>query len=194
MFIRPVLMVFVLLSVLLGLVYPMSVTAVAQWWFPKQANGSLVVEQGQARGSELLGQAFSQDAYVWARLSATGDYAYNPMASSGSNWAATHADIAPTAKERLQLLGATAGQVVPVELLTQSGSGLDPDISLQAALFQAKRVAKARGVSEQQVVEVVHQSSRQGVSTGYRPLVNVLALNLALDRTLVSPSHKAQVQ
>jgi K+-transporting ATPase ATPase C chain len=183
--IRPALVLFALLSALTGLVYPLAVTGAAQALFPSQAAGSLVVRNGSAVGSSLIGQNFSDPKHFWGRPSATAPQPYNASASGGSNLGPLNPALADAVKARIEALrtvdpGNTAG--VPVDLVTASASGLDPDISPAAALYQAARVARVRGLPPEQVKALV-ASHTQAPLWGWlgEPRVNVLALNLALD-------------
>ena len=182
---RPVLMVFLLLTAVTGIVYPLLVTGVAQLVFPEKANGSLIRRDGGYAGSELIGQPFDDPKYFWGRLSATPDFPYNSASSSGSNLGPSSPALMEAVKGRIEALRkADPGNTspVPVDLVTSSGSGLDPHISPAAALYQAPRVARARGLSEDQVDRLVKQYTepRQWGFLG-EPRVNVLKLNLALD-------------
>ncbi|MFP3550688.1 potassium-transporting ATPase subunit KdpC [Paraburkholderia sp. SIMBA_049] len=188
---RPVLVLFVALTVVTGIVYPAVVTAVGQAVFSHQANGSLIEKDGKAVGSEIIGQQFDAPYYFWGRLSATTPNPYNAQGSSGSNLGPTNPALADEVKGRLAALhdaDPSNTTPVPVDLVTSSGSGLDPDISPAAAAYQAARVAKARGLSREQVDGLVAQntSGRQLGILGERR-VNVLKLNLALDD--VKPMH-----
>jgi K+-transporting ATPase ATPase C chain len=160
-------------------------TGLAQLIFPHQANGSLIVENGQTVGSELIGQSFDDPKYFWGRLSATGPFPYNAAASTGSNLGPTNSVLTETVQARITALKATDpqnSQPIPVDLVTASGSGLDPHISVAAALYQVPRVARARGMSEDAVRLLVDQYTK-GRQLGFlgEPRVNVLMLNLALD-------------
>ncbi len=182
---RPALVSIVVLTVLTGVLYPLFITGVAQAIFPHQANGSLIVQNGQVVGSQLIGQQFDDPRYFWGRLSATSPYPYNAAASSGSNIGPTNPALLAEVKARIAALKAadpTNTAPIPVDLVTSSASGLDPDISIAAALYQVSRVAKARGLSEQVVTNLVDQNT-QGRQFGVlgEPVVNVLELNLALD-------------
>ncbi|MEJ2769571.1 potassium-transporting ATPase subunit KdpC [Mycetohabitans sp. B46] len=188
---RPVLVLFVALTVITGIVYPAAVTAIAQAVFPTQANGSLIEKDGKLIGSALIGQQFDRNDYFWGRLSATTPNPYNAQSSSGSNLGPTHPALADEVKARLAALheaDPTNTAPVPVDLVTSSGSGLDPDISPAAAAYQAPRVARARGLSPAQVDELIarHTTGRQFGLLG-EPRVNVLKLNLALDQ--IKPVH-----
>jgi potassium-transporting ATPase KdpC subunit len=182
---RPALVVLLIFTLLTGLVYPLTVTGLAQLVFPIQANGSLIVQNGQTVGSTLIGQQFNDPKYFWGRLSATSPYPYNSAASSGSNLGPTNPALIDEVKARIAALKAadpTNTQPIPVDLVTSSGSGLDPDISIAAALYQLPRVARLRGLSESTVRALLDQYT-QGRQFGIlgEPRVNVLDLNLALD-------------
>jgi K+-transporting ATPase ATPase C chain len=183
--IRPALMLILIFTVLTGLLYPLVVTGIAQLVFPAQANGSLIVQDGQTVGSKLIGQPFDNPKYFWGRLSATGPYPYNAAASSGSNLGPTNPALLEAVKARIAALKAadpSNTRLIPVDLVTACGSGLDPDISIAAALYQIPRVAKARGLSESAVRTLVDKFTR-GRQLGFlgEPRVNFLELNLALD-------------
>ncbi len=182
---RPAIVAFLLLSVITGLLYPFVVTGIAQVVFPSQANGSLIVQNGQVVGSKLIGQSFDDPKYFWGRLSATAPYPYNAGASSGSNLGPTNKALFDEVQGRIDALhkadpGNTAP--IPVDLVTSSGSGLDPDISVDAAMYQVHRVAAARGLSDAQVRQLVTQNTLPRL-LGFigEERVNVLQLNLALD-------------
>lgn len=173
----------VVLTVLTGGLYPLAVTLIAQTAFPHQAGGSLIKRGDQAIGSELIGQQFSKPEYFWGRLSGTAP-AYNAAASSGSNFGPLNPALHDAAKARIEALvaGGAKAEKIPVDLVTASGSGLDPHISPAAAELQVARVATARKLSETAVRDLVRQHT-QGRQFGLlgEPVVNVLQLNLALD-------------
>ena len=182
---RPVLMVFILLTAVTGIIYPLLVTGVAQLIFPEKANGSLIRGDGGYAGSGLIGQPFDDPKYFWGRLSATPDFPYNSSSSSGSNLGPSNPALVEAVKARLEALRkADPGNQspVPIDLVTSSGSGLDPHISAAAALYQAPRVARTRALPEDQVRRLVGKFTepRQWGFLG-EPRVNVLELNLALD-------------
>ena len=183
--IRPAILMTLVMTVLTGVIYPLVVTGVAQAVFPMQANGSLVFHEGKAVGSSLIGQTFGDPKYFWTRPSATGPFAYNAAASSGSNQGPIEPALHAAVKGRIDALRAADpgnDKPVPVDLVTASGSGLDPHISPAAAEYQLTRVAKTRGLDEQKVREIVrsHTAPRTFGLLG-EPRVNVLELNLALD-------------
>jgi potassium-transporting ATPase KdpC subunit len=184
---RPAIVSLVLLSAITGLAYPAIVTGIAQLAFPRQANGSLIVRDGKVVGSALIGQPFDDPKYFWGRPSATSPFPYNAAASSGSNQGPTNPALIEAVRGRVAALratdpGNTAG--VPVDLVTASGSGLDPHISPAAAFYQVRRVARARGLDESRVRELVERYV-EGRQLGFlgEPRVNVLLLNFALDGT-----------
>jgi K+-transporting ATPase ATPase C chain len=183
---RPALVLLVALHVLTGLVYPLFVTGVAQVAWPGKANGSVVKVDGKDFGSALIGQPFSAPGYFWSRPSATSPVPYDALASSGSNLGPTNPALADAVRGRIAALRAADPSLtgpIPTDLVTTSGSGLDPDISVAAALAQVRRVAKARGLAESDVRQLVRAHS-VGRTLGLlgEPRVNVLLLNLALDR------------
>jgi K+-transporting ATPase ATPase C chain len=182
---RPAIMVLVLLTIVTGVAYPLVVTGIAQTVFPFQARGSLVVKDGKVVGSALIGQPFDDPKYFWSRPSATSPFADNAGSSSGSNLSPTNPDLVKAVQGRVDALrAADPGNTapVPVDLVTASGSGLDPHISPAAALYQVARVARTRKLDPTAVRQLVAQHI-EGRSLGFlgEPRVNVLALNLALD-------------
>jgi len=182
---RPAVTLFVIMTVLTGVVYPLLVTGIGQGIFPQQAHGSLIMKDGKPVGSELIGQNFSDPKYFWGRLSATGPYPYNAAASSGSNLGPLNPALSAAVKTRIDALKkADPAQTgpVPVDLVTASGSGLDPHISPAAAEYQVHRVAQARHLDPEAVRNLVLQytEGRQWGIFG-EARVNVLHLNLALN-------------
>jgi K+-transporting ATPase ATPase C chain len=184
--IRPAIVLFIALTIITGVVYPWLTTTVAQLTFPDQANGSLVKQGDRVVGSSLIGQSFTSPRYFWGRLSATATVAYNGLASGGSNLGPTNPALTDQAAARvkdLQQADPDQKAPIPVDLITASGSGLDPDISPDAAIYQAGRVARARGLSPAAVRQLIDANTKKPfISVFGAPTVNVLALNLALDR------------
>ncbi|MCC6568765.1 MAG: potassium-transporting ATPase subunit KdpC [Anaerolineales bacterium] len=179
---RPALTIFALLTFVTGVIYPLVVTGIAQLVFPHQANGSLVTINGKTYGSELIGQQFDDPKYFWGRLSAI---SYDSSTSSGSNYGPMNPALIEAVQARIDALKAADPDntlPIPVDLVTASGSGLDPHISVDAALYQISRVASSRGLSEADVIALVNQYT-DGRQFGFlgEPRVNVLLLNLALD-------------
>ena len=187
--IKPAIIMLLVWTVITGMLYPLIVTGLSQLFFPKQANGSLMVDaNANIIGSALIGQAFNDPSYFWGRPSATSPYPYNAAASSGSNLGPTNPVLAETVQTRIQRLKAADPenqQPIPVDLITASASGLDPHISPAAANYQISRVAKARNMSRVKLRALVetHTEPRQWLILG-EPRVNVLILNLALDGVL----------
>lgn len=195
---RSAIVLFVLLTLVTGVLYPLAITGIAQGVFPRQANGSIISKGGTPIGSSLVGQEFSEPKYFWGRLSATSPVAYSAFngekstGSSGSNLAASNPDLIKNAQARIDALRAAdvatgyirpSGASIPVDLVTSSASGMDPHISLAAAEYQAGRVAKARGLSETVVRETAQRhADTRGLGVLGEPVVNVLELNLALDQ------------
>jgi K+-transporting ATPase ATPase C chain len=182
---RPALVILALMTLLTGLIYPLLLTGLAQLIFPRQAGGSLIEREGTVVGSELIGQTFTDPAYFWGRLSATGPYPNNAAASSGSNLGPMNPALVEASQSRIQALqAADPGDTrpIPVDLVTASASGLDPHISVAAALYQAPRVARERGLGEEEVLRLVEEYTEDRLF-GFlgEPRVNVLELNLALD-------------
>ncbi len=183
---RQSLMMMVLMTLITGVVYPLLVTGIAQVVFPHQANGSVIERQGKALGSELIGQPFDQPGYFWSRPSATAPQAYNARGSSGSNLGTSNPALTDAVKQRIDALhAADPGNpaAVPVDLITASGSGLDPQISPAAARYQVARVARTRHLDAAQVQAMVDQAT-EGRTFGVlgEVRVNVLELNLLLDK------------
>lgn len=182
---RPALLLLIILTLITGGVYPLVATLLGQWWFPAQANGSLIVEEGKVRGSELIGQDFTNAKYFQGRPSATSDSPYNPMASGGSNLAASNPELDKEVKARISALRAAnpeANPAVPVDLVTTSASGLDGQLSPEATAWQIPRVAKARNLPVEQVTRLVAENTTTPlVNFIGMPVVNIVKLNLALD-------------
>jgi K+-transporting ATPase ATPase C chain len=178
-------MMLLLLTTVTGVIYPLVVTVISQLLFPHQANGSLVMKDGKPVGSELIGQPFDDPKYFWGRPSATSPFPYNAAASTGSNLGPTNPDLLKAVADRVATLRKADPEnkaAVPVDLVTASGSGLDPHITTAAALYQMSRVAKARGAPEDRL-RVLITDHTEGRTFGIlgEPAVNVLKLNLALD-------------
>ena len=183
--VRPALVILALLTLITGVIYPLTMTGLAQLLFPRQANGSLIEQDGKVLGSALIGQPFTDPKYFWGRPSATDLFPYNAAASSGSNLGPTNPALEKAVQARVEaLLAADPGNTlpIPVDLVTASGSGLDPHISVAAAQYQVSRVARLRGLSEAQLLALVEEYTT-GRQLGFlgEPRVNVLNLNLALD-------------
>lgn len=181
---RATIVSFILFSVLTGIIYPLVVTGIAQTMFHNQAEGSLIMKDGKIVGSSLIGQQFDDPKYFWGRISATSP-AYNASSSSGSNLGPSNPALLDEVKGRIAALKAadpSNDASIPVDLVTSSGSGLDPHISLAAAQYQLARVARVRGLDPSQVEQIINQNT-QGRFLGIlgEPVVNVLQLNLALD-------------
>jgi len=183
--VRNAVMSLILFTLLTGIIYPLAVTGLAQTIFPHQANGSMITKNGKAVGSELLGQQFDDPKYFWGRLSATTPYPYNGGSSAGSNLGPNNPDLMKAVKQRIQALRTSdPGNEarIPVDLVTSSGSGLDPHISPAAAAFQVQRIANLRGIEAAKISALVTANieERKFGILG-EPVVNVLKLNLALD-------------
>ncbi|KWZ36888.1 potassium-transporting ATPase subunit KdpC [Burkholderia anthina] len=183
--IRPLVVLFVILTAVTGLAYPAVMTVFGQAVFPSQANGSLIEQNGKIVGSALIGQPFDAPKYFWGRLSATAPMPYNAAGSGGSNLGPLNPSLADQVKARIAALrdaGTDLSKPVPVDLVTASASGLDPEITPAAAAYQVERVAKARGLAPDAVAQLVaaNTTGRQFGVLG-EPRVNVLKLNLALD-------------
>ncbi|HDW0513673.1 TPA: potassium-transporting ATPase subunit KdpC [Enterobacter asburiae] len=182
---RPAILLFILLSLITGGLYPLVTTALGQWWFKDRANGSLIMQNGESRGSRLIGQNFTDARYFQGRPSATAESPYNPMASGGSNLAGSNPELDKAVAERVAALRATnpqASREVPVELVTASASGLDYSLTPAAAAWQIPRVAAARQLTVEQVSQLVAEHTQKPlVSFIGMPVVNIVELNLALD-------------
>lgn len=182
---RPAILLFILLSLMTGGLYPLVTTALGQWWFKDQANGSLILQNGESRGSRLIGQDFTDAGYFQGRPSATAESPYNPMASGGSNLAGSNPELDKAVSERISALRAANPQAsasVPVELVTASASGLDYSLTPAAVVWQIPRVATARGLTTDQVSKLVAEHTQKPlVSFIGMPVVNIVELNMALD-------------
>ncbi|WP_050859877.1 potassium-transporting ATPase subunit KdpC [Enterobacter cloacae] len=182
---RPAILLFILLSLITGGLYPLVTTALGQWWFKDQANGSLIIQQGENRGSRLIGQNFTDARYFQGRPSATAESPYNPMASGGSNLAGSNPELDKAIAERVAVLRSAnpqASREVPVELVTASASGLDYSLTPEAVAWQIPRVAAARHLTVEQVSQLVAEHTQKPlVSFIGMPVVNIVELNLALD-------------
>lgn len=182
---RPAILLFILLSLITGGLYPLVTTALGQWWFKDRANGSLILQNGDTRGSRLIGQNFTDARYFQGRPSATAESPYNPMASGGSNLAGSNPDLDKAIAERVAALRAAnpqASHEVPVELVTASASGLDYSLTPSAVAWQIPRVAAARQLTVEQVSQLVAEHTQKPlVSFIGMPVVNIVELNLALD-------------
>ncbi|CZW20718.1 potassium-transporting ATPase subunit KdpC [Enterobacter cloacae] len=182
---RPAILLFILLSLITGGLYPLLTTALGQWWFKDQANGSLIIQQGENRGSRLIGQNFTDARYFQGRPSATADSPYNPMASGGSNLAGSNPELDKAIAERVAALRSAnpqASREIPVEMVTASASGLDYSLTPEAVAWQIPRVAAARHLSVEQVSQLVAAHTQKPlVSFIGMPVVNIVELNLALD-------------
>jgi K+-transporting ATPase ATPase C chain len=184
---RVAILLVVLFTLLTGLIYPFIVTGLAQLIFPGTANGSIIQKNGKAVGSELIGQPFSDPKYFWSRPSATAPYEYNAGSSTGSNYGPLNPALFDVVKKRIQDLKKADSlniRPIPVDLVTASGSGLDPHISVAAALYQVERVARNRGMNAQEIRSLVDMYT-EGRQLGFlgETRVNVLRLNLALDES-----------
>lgn len=183
--IRPAIVLLLSFTVITGLIYPVFITGLAQLFFPSQANGSLIIKDGKVIGSRLIGQEFDRPEYFWGRLSATADEPYNAAASGGSNNSVLNPALQQEAEQRITRLKAADplnSQPIPVDLITASGSGLDPAISIAAARCQASRVAAARRLPLKDVYALIDQHTHSRIFGIFgEPFVHVLELNLALD-------------
>ncbi len=182
---RPLFSTMIFLMLLTGGVYPLLTTALGQWWFPHQANGSLIRDEHGVRGSALIGQNFTSERYFQGRPSATAEMPYNPMASGGSNFAVSNPELDKQLQSRIVTLRAAnpqASRSVPVELVTASASGLDNNLTPAAVAWQIPRVAQARHLTIEQVTRLVAEyTQKPPVSFIGQPVVNIVELNLALD-------------
>ena len=179
-------LIFLLLTVITGIIYPFVITTVAQVFFRHQADGSIIFKDGKPTGSSLIGQPFEDPKYFWGRLSATSPAAFDASASSGSNLGPLNAALRQKVDARVKSLRSADPEnksPVPVDLVTASASGLDPHISIAAAMYQVPRVARLRGIPQEKITEIVRENT-QGRLLGVigEPVVNVLQLNMALDK------------
>lgn len=184
-YIRQSFITLMVFTIICGIIYPLAIYGIGQLFFANQANGSLIEKNGQFIGSKLIGQQFTQDKYFWSRPSATTNYPYNALASGGSNLGPLNPVLLDQINERATKLRKSnnSNTAIPVDLVTASGSGLDPDISLAAANYQVERIAKARNLTTQQVQDLINQYAQHKLF-GFlgEASVNVLELNLALDK------------
>ena len=183
--IKQAILIFIVLSIITGIIYPLFITGIAQVFFRSQANGSLIYRNGKPVGSILIGQAFNEPKYFWGRISATSSVFFNAASSSGSNLGPSNPALVEAVKTRIKALRVADPDntsPIPVDLVTSSASGLDPHISLGAAYYQAARIARLRGLSQDSIKILItkHTSGRLFGFIG-EPVVNVLELNLALD-------------
>ena len=182
--IKQAILIFIVLSIITGILYPLFITGIAQVFFRNQANGSLIYQNGKPVGSALIGQAFNDPKYFWGRISVTSPVSFNAASSSGSNLGPTNPALVEAVKARIKALKSADpnSNFIPVDLVTSSASGLDPHISLAAAYYQAPRIARLRGLSQDIINAFIvkHASGRLFGLIG-EPVVNVLELNLALD-------------
>lgn len=192
---KTALLLLVALTILTGFIYPLAVTALGQLLFPWQANGSLIKQSDQLIGSNLIGQSFTSNAYFWGRPSATPPYPYNGNSSSGSNLGPSNPALLTAVKDRIDQLKQADPQnnkPIPVDLVTASGSGLDPDISPMAALYQVPRIAKTRQIPESEVYNLINKYSKNRTwGLLGEPRINVMELNLALDRLRIKYGQNA---
>jgi potassium-transporting ATPase KdpC subunit len=183
--IKPAILAFIILSVITGIIYPLFVTGIAQLFFHNSANGSLIYKGGNPIGSSLIGQPFDDPKYLWGRISATSPTSFNAAASSGSNLGPLNSALIDAVKARIKALKTADPEnidYVPVDLVTSSASGLDPHISLAAAYYQVARVARLRGLTQDEVKTLIGQyAHRRLFGVIGEPVVNVLELNLLLD-------------
>lgn len=180
---RPVFLTFIFLSIIVGVIYPLIITAIGKSLFPFQAGGSLLVSNGDVIGSKLLGQNFTDPKYLWGRISATSDVPYNTLSSGGSNLGPSNPALIAEIKGRLSDLKPELDTPAPIDLVTSSASGLDPEISIASAYFQISRIAKARKISVDVVQTIIDKNAKYPLwGILGEPHVNVLLVNLALDK------------
>ncbi len=184
--IRPALLIFATLTVITGVLYPLSITAIGQIVFPHRANGSIITRDAKPVGSSLIGQEFSDPKYFWGRPSATSPTGYNPLPSSGSNLGPLNPALREQVEKRVKMLQSADPEnksLIPVDLVAASASGLDPHISVAGALYQVPRVARARGVPKDQIIRLLKDNTTGRFAGVFgEPVVNVLQLNMALDQ------------
>jgi len=182
--IKQAILIFIVLSIITGIIYPLFITGIAQVFFRSQANGSLIYRNGRPIGSSFIGQAFNDPKYFWGRISATSPVSFNAAASTGSNLGPTNPALIEAVKARIKTLKSADpnNNPIPVDLVTSSASGLDPHISIAAAYYQINRVARSRGLSHDKIKVIIDQHAH-GRLLGVigEPVVNVLEINLALD-------------
>lgn len=175
----------IIMIIITGVMYPLTVTAIGQVFFPNKANGSIVEDNGVKKGSELIGQNFSDSKCFWGRPSSTSDYPYNTLGSAGSNKSPVSEELDNIIKERVDILKKFNGseKQIPVDLVTASASGLDPDISIESAEYQVSRIAKLRNIPEEDLIKMIDNISNKPFLEMFgTPRVNVLKLNLELDK------------
>ena len=182
--IKQAILVFIILSIITGIIYPLFITGISQVIFPSQANGSLIYRNGKPVGSALIGQAFNNPKYFWGRISATSPVLFNAAASTGSNLGPTNPALIEAVKVRIKALKSADpnDNPIPVDLVTSSASGLDPHISIAAAYYQINRIARSRGLAQDKIKIIINKHTH-GRLLGVigEPVVNVLEINLALD-------------
>jgi K+-transporting ATPase ATPase C chain len=178
-------LVFLLLTVITGIIYPLAITVIAQTFFHHQANGSIILKNGKPAGSSLIGQSFDDPKYFWGRLSATSPTAFNASVSSGSNFGPMNESLRQSIEARiksLQNVDPGNNSPIPVDLVTACASGLDPHISIAAAMYQIPRVARLRGIPQEEIVKIVRENTQgRFIEIIGEPVVNVLLLNMAMD-------------
>ncbi|MDF1757509.1 MAG: potassium-transporting ATPase subunit KdpC [Legionellaceae bacterium] len=180
------LLLLLLLTFITGIIYPLSITLIAKYIFPAKANGSLIKAHGKVVGSKLIGQNFTSTRYFWGRPSATPSHPYNGQESKGSNIGPSNPLLVRSVVQRIELINKSSQQdnvLIPVDLVTTSGSGLDPDISPNSAFYQSVRIAKSRGISLDIVNQLIENNiQKREFGIFGEPRVNVLSLNIALDK------------